>query len=335
MKATSMSRGDACRGSAIVLAAAAVLLHARGASAAPRDLSVQLDPAITTCPDAAGIRQRLLSVVPDAGESTDVAVAFVRRARGYEATIRLSGATVGTRVIKHDKTSCDAMINAVGVALSLMLDPLERKKEEPPPPPPPSSKQEPPPKDSPPPPPESPPTVALDVGAGITRGLLGDVAPVFGVTARWLQPSPWSFGLGAFHQPLFRKIASVGQTNAGNVGLAVTGVLTEGCFTGLGSHASMALDVCANLRMSLVWGSASGYPREGHELRPLVTLGPGLLWSQRFALGDGRFGVGLWARASADVPVVRASYDVEGAGIVYNGASTFFALSLGASFSLP
>ena len=325
----------------MVFAAAAALLHARTASAGPRDLSVQLDPTITTCPDAASIRQQLLSVLPDAGESTDVAVRFARRSRGYEATIQLSGATVGTRVIKHDKTSCDAMIRAVGAALSLMLDPLElarRKEESPPPAPPAPAKPEPkeePTKDTSPSPSASSPSVALDVGAGITRGLLGNVAPVFGVTARWLQPSPWSFGLGAFHQPIARESASVGLTNGGTVGLALTGGLAEGCFTGLGTHASMALDVCANVRVSLVWGSASGYPRGGSEQRPLVTLGPGLLWSQRFALGDGRLGWALWARASADVPVVRASYDVEGAGIVYNGASTFFALSLGASFLLP
>ncbi|WP_394836865.1 hypothetical protein LVJ94_08140 [Pendulispora rubella] len=330
-----MGSSSAHRCSSMLLAAAAALLPARTASAAPRDLSVQIDSTLKACPAAADIRQRLLAVLPDAGESTDVAVAFVRRGRGYEATIRLSGAAVGTRVIKHDKTSCDAMIDAVGVALSLMLDPFEsaRRKEEPPPPPP-SPKQEPL-EDTSPRPPAAPPTVALDLGAGLTRGLLGDIAPVFGLTARWLRPSPWSFGLGVFHQPLFRKPASVGMPNPGNVALAVTGAHTEGCFTGFGSHASMALDVCANVRISLVSGEASGYPRESNELRPLVTLGPGLLWSQRFALGVGRFGWALWARASADVPVVRASYDVAGAGIVYNGASTFFALSLGASFLLP
>ncbi|WP_394822914.1 hypothetical protein [Pendulispora albinea] len=339
----------------MILAAFVAMTFARTAGAEPRELSVNLDERITGCPDAWTIRQRLLSALPrgprdEASDATDARVDFARQGRGYEVTITLTGLVMGTRIIRHPKTSCGAMIDAAGVTLALMLDPLEAaKKNDERDLAPPAAPEKPPEERG-----ESPkatvparaaaPSLVLDLGGGITRGLMGRIAPVFGISARWTHPAPWSFGLGVFHQPLQRSSVLARRNEKesadGNVSLALTGFHADACFTPFGDHAAMALDVCATMRFAMASGTARGYPREGTESRPLITGGPALLWSQqlgwlRSASGEPVVGWSLWARGSVDVPLVRASYTVDGVGLVYNGESPFVALTLGASLAFP
>jgi len=325
----------------LVSAAFAAFAFPRAAHAEPRRLTVYLEPDVTTCPDVETIRARLLAALPRReSDDVDVSVVFSRHARGYTVTIALASpllparASEGIRVIEHSKTSCSVMIDAVSVTLSLMLDPFEANATDD------TKKATPSPQLAAPatPPVETkfalPSAFAFDLGGGITRGVLDQVAPVFELSARWIRPAPWSLGLGFSYQPLHRESAVASAPSsasvAGSVSVWLAGAFAEGCFTAIGDHASMALDVCAMVRSALVSASAVGYPRNGADTAPLVTFGAGPLGSLHLTKDWG-----LWARASADVPVVRASYAVDGVGTVYDGQHPFFALSLGATFSMP
>ncbi len=319
----------------------------RAGRAEPGSVEVHLAHGASGCPDPDAVRARLLAALPHGPpEGMAIAVSFSRQGHGYEATISLTpsataaGQSGGTRTIKHPKASCGAMIDAVGATLSLMLDPFEsvRPSEPEPPPPPPPKEEEPPAVPS---PPAPAPFVTFGLGAGITRSSFDRVAPEIDLSARWVRPRPWSFGLGLFYQPRQRRDALATQagpplvTAPGSVSVMVAGGALDGCFELLGrdaseAHMGLAIDVCGAFRLAAVAGTADGYPRQGSDVKPLLTLGGGPLGTLSLTRN-----FGLWLRASADVPLVRASYAVDGVGMVYNGENIFFSLSMGASVSLP
>ena len=119
-----------------VLAAAVGLcgLVARPARAEPATALIESTkaPGAADCPDAGRLARAVndgigrVAVFPAGPEAPaarlQVSVTFERAARGYAATVKLGGARGGTRKLSGGGPGCDALANAVGVLLTVVLD---------------------------------------------------------------------------------------------------------------------------------------------------------------------------------------------------------------------
>jgi hypothetical protein len=95
-------------------------------------IAVARTPQASDCPDAEGIAaqvERILGrpiATPGSGPPTLVAkVEFSRLGATYEATVRLSGAREGERVLRDDGVTCEGLADAVAVTTALLFDPSE------------------------------------------------------------------------------------------------------------------------------------------------------------------------------------------------------------------
>jgi hypothetical protein len=96
-------------------------------------------PEARDCPDADQIAARVERIVGrpiSAPEGTPnalvVRLEFSRRGRTYEATVRLSGAREGERVLRDEEPTCDALVDAVAAATAVLLDPSDHPRSTPP-----------------------------------------------------------------------------------------------------------------------------------------------------------------------------------------------------------
>jgi hypothetical protein len=92
----------------------------------PLAIVVARAPNASDCPDTANLAARVERITEGAGAApgeTSVAVVFSRVNTGYEASIRLSGAREGERILHDEGPACDALADAVAVTTALLLDP--------------------------------------------------------------------------------------------------------------------------------------------------------------------------------------------------------------------
>jgi hypothetical protein len=94
----------------------------------PLAIVVARAPNASDCPDTANLAARVERITEGAGAlpsgaKTSVAVAFSRVKTGYEASIRLSGAREGERILHDEGPTCDALADAVAVTTALLVDP--------------------------------------------------------------------------------------------------------------------------------------------------------------------------------------------------------------------
>jgi hypothetical protein len=110
-------------------------------------IAVSRAPQAADCPDAERIAAevekilgRPIGATGDAPPAVVAKVEFSRAGGTYEATVRLSGAREGERVLRDDGATCEGLADAVTVTTALLFDPTEHAAPPPPRPSPPKPK---------------------------------------------------------------------------------------------------------------------------------------------------------------------------------------------------
>jgi hypothetical protein len=268
------------------------LTRARSADAAeprPVHLFVATSPAAADCPDT----QRLQAAV-DAqrsraeGRPLDFAITVDRIAGTYVATVRVTGAAGGVRVLADRSPTCAALYEALAVTLALVADPEPTASAG-----------------------TSNPRASartrrsasarFGVNAAYTTRVTTDSAPAFGAALES------RFGAWAFELDLRRWPASRIRNDPGPVTVELTSARAAGCFLVLGAWSSLWLRGCTSAQAGTLTGSAGPeYQRATSTSRPWFAAGLAL------AAGGSLFGALGWnATAEAFAPLGRETFSIE------------------------
>jgi hypothetical protein len=294
----------------------AVAADVRGA-----ELTVQRGAGTEDCPDekvwASELSGRIgLDAAPSPADSADrgprtsdemrrdmhLAVTLTRDSDAYVATIRAEGPNPGVRTLKAAGPTCDALHDALGIALLVLLDPHPLSEPEPAVPAPPAVvppvPTEPPRVEEPLPKPDAAPVAPLAVdrssrapsvwislGGAVTHGLPVQWSGA-GFGDLFLEgPADWGFAVGAF----FTGEGSV-DAPPGEVLVRAYGARLRGCHGVLPtSTAPVELRVCAVGSVALLQAEGSGFSTNDIRFRPFFSIGPladlAFRWSSRWSLG--------------------------------------------------
>ena len=105
------------------------------ALAAPLSAAILVSrgPEVPDCPDTQQLATRVERIVGHSLEAEGappalvVRAEFTRQGGAYKATLQMSGAREGERVLRDDGASCNALADAVAVTTALMLDASSRE----------------------------------------------------------------------------------------------------------------------------------------------------------------------------------------------------------------
>ena len=249
-------------------------LFAGAAQAAPATARVESTrgPGAADCPDtdalAAIVNDGLgrTAVVPAgaAGPETPrrIAVSFERAARGYAATVRMSGPNAGTRKVSNDGPGCGALASAVGVLLVVLLDSDDAAPAGTAPPvlaagstaPAPTAAR--------------PISADVAVGGGVAEGLVGGWSPALGLGGT-LAYQRWAARLGGVWLP--SKTSDYGPGRV-EVGLAIARLAL--CAPAFGDRARWTLGLCVQQQVG--WMRGRGIDYDDNHVADRLWLATGL-----------------------------------------------------------
>ncbi len=260
------------------------------------------DDARDACPTEAALTERLQAATLRGAYT----IRFARAGRGFEVRIEgddqktmrdpscaaLGDAVVATLLVLADGPAPDAEAPEGGVAA-----PAEASDAAP------DSPRE----DAEVPPAPAPPSAAPlegSVGAmlGLAYGVGSAAAPVVAVFGRVAPFSRLRLGAGARYAFVADRVVGVGT-----VARTVFGGWLEACYPLYG--ATVRLSGCAFFAVHAITATASGFPSNGSATLPRLSAGPALEFDDA-ALGP----ISWLVRAELDVPIVRESFTISGAG---------------------
>jgi len=172
-----------------------------------------------------------------------VAVTFDRAAKGYAATVRIGGASGGTRKLANEGPGCAALANAVAVLLVVVLDTDDTTAAGHP-----GGGAAPPPISSP-----TRTTAAVGVGGGVAEGLVGGWSPTVGMGGT-LAYGPWAARLGGAWMPSKSSDFGPGRVE---VGLALARLAL--CVSMRDDRSRLALGFCAQQQIGWMRGRGVDY----------------------------------------------------------------------------
>jgi hypothetical protein len=262
-------------------------------------IAVSRTPEAQDCPDsprfAAQIERILGRPLAAAGTAPAIVakVEFSRSAGLYEASVRLTGAREGERVLRDEGATCEGLADAVAVTTALLFDPAERAA-------PPSPEVRP-----------LPPPFGLWV-SGRGGGAIGLVG-----AATWVAGGAVEASIG----PLTTIDLGARWSGAHAAELGDGAVRVRLWYVGLGAFRSLTggdlrLGPCAELMAGAVSGQGEGYP---------ATSSASLAW---FAAGAGvradlglAGGFRLGARALGVVPTRKQSFSIGYVGTAHESSA--------------
>jgi hypothetical protein len=295
-----------------LLAACLASASARAAEG-PLPLRVERTASAQTCADATTLAAvtnqttNRATLDPDAPDGpVKVIVAFSHdKKTGYTATIKIvGGERAGERTLNDVGPKCDDLAEAVVTTLVIMLEesapppPAPAKFPDPPPVPPPLVIEPSKPIDRPPPPSPKPGnSLLIGAHAGASSGWIGGAAPFAELEAMYGRTI--TVGLSGFAVLPQRHPASP----TADVDLSMFAGSVSGCY---------AMRVCALFGAGTIRARTQGLIVDSDKSR--AWLAGGLSGRYDFPLGS-TFLLGV--RMAAWLPIVRHSFEVTGAGMVY------------------
>jgi hypothetical protein len=291
-------------------------------------------PQANDCPDAASLAaavERLSGAVrltPEQGTEglTSFTVRFLRRDDAYSAVVEARGALVGERIVDDVAPSCDGLVDAVAVTLSLLLDELPKHS---------------PPSEAPLPPPavsaaesdRAAPSSSeprsdfgrLAASGGILAGIVRPVAPAMGLAGQWGFASHWSAEASTHWIPQQELPLPPGE-----VFLSFVAFSALACWAPLSELLPIQTTMCAGLAAGALWGRAQGFTYDSSSVRFWFAAQLEVRLSGQIA-GP----LGWTLVASPMVPLKPQSFSVDGLpdGIAYGAAPVSFLGEAGLTLS--
>lgn len=277
-----------------------------------------------------GILRRPLRAGADAG-SLSIEVAFERALGGaFVARVSASGPKPGQRVLRDSSPTCDALSEAVAVAIALLLDSAQAEVSELPPAPKPAPAPEP----ATSPTPETAPALSdassrheseswwlrasLEAGGGYGLGGNGTLLGLGRVGARY---GHWALDLGAA-----ANLATAHDFDGGAVRTSLLFGSLRGCYL---RGRALSLGPCAQLGVGRLRGEGSGYSEGLTTSLPWLAVGLGLAAEAQLS---SRLFVAL--EATLWVPTQRQTFSVQNAGIAWESKPVAGVLAAGLGVTL-
>jgi hypothetical protein len=309
-----------------------VLLAFAGAIAAappiePAGIRVERSPGAEACADANALarwaNQRIGAPAfdPDAPEQSPlwIEIRFSRSMDVFRAEIQTRGRIEGVRSIEDASESCASLVDAVTLALALLVD---RSAQAAPPlapgPADPVSAPDPNPSDAEPgsqvgeakpvpvraraPAPRAEPSApwSIELMGGGVYGVVSPIAPGFIAGVAW-RPSAWSVELD-----VEATLPSETTVAPGALSVAFLGARASGCRRLLGSADLASIDLCASATLARLSASASGFSQNRSASRPWIAGGLAAV-----ARGPISGSLGWRVLAGADVPVAKEGFSID------------------------
>lgn len=162
--------------------------------------------------------------------------------------------------------TCDGLVDAIAVTLSLLLDELPKPA---PPHETPASLEAAPAlvhaREAPPPPEPSPASARFAASGGVLTGIARPVAPAVGLAGEWVFASHWSIEASAHWIPQ-QELA----LPPGHVFISFLAVSVQGCWSPLSPRSPVRATLCAGPSAGALCGNAQGFTNDGSAVRPWV-----------------------------------------------------------------
>jgi hypothetical protein len=311
-----------------VIAVALVLTAVLGATGTSSVAGLRVDRGLgaETCASASELAQEtdrrvgahLLDPESPAGVALRIEVAFSRQDQAFRAELRAHGRFEGARTIEDRSPSCAGLVEAVTLALALIVRPMSAPEPAPPLPSLPRVEVVPTPVEP------RAPRFSVEVGGGAITGIVSDASPTLEAGVAWRALDPWSIQLDATLIP-----ASTTLIPPGAVRSSLLGGRALGCRRWFGEARGLGFDACATATLGLLSASSSGFTTTGSADRPW--FGAGLAAVVRGPIAGP---LGWTATGGALLVAPPQRFTVENVRTLYTPAKGAAFLTIGASWSI-